>query len=394
MTASSDLVELRVERIAHGGHCVARSGEVVYFVRHSLPGELVRARETKRVQAGRVRFADAVEILEPSESRVSAPCSVAGRCGGCDFQHAELKYQRALKTEVLRESLSRFGRLDSRHPLLETAVQPLVAGESGLHWRTRVDLHTTAAGKVGFHAHSSDQVVPITDCPIAVRGLVGDGVVNRPWGPGLRLRAVRPSGSPQTAWAEGADPEEIVEVVGTWRYRLPATGFWQAHEAAAAKFIETVLDLAAPAAGEHFLDLYAGVGLFSLPLADALGAGGRVDAVEGERVAARYLARNGKQTPQLHAHFAEVGAWLRGGAVKRADAVVLDPPRTGAGKASLTLISRVQPARIVYVACDPVALARDTATLAELGFELAALRAFDAFPMTHHFESIGLFTPK
>ncbi|MEY4323591.1 MAG: hypothetical protein RL410_1372, partial [Actinomycetota bacterium] len=142
---------------------------------------------------------------------------------------------------------------------------------------------------------------------------------------------------------------------------------------------------------EHIIDLYAGAGLFSVPLADAVGLGGRLDAIEGDNDAARALKKNVSRFAQAQASSGDVLSWLKRSGVKKCDAVVLDPPRVGAGKEVLQAIARLKPSRIVYVACDPAALARDIADLAELGFKPTEISARDAFPMTGHFETIVRF---
>lgn len=386
MNSPAELVELEIGAVAHGGHCVARTADAVWFVRGTAPGERVRARETKSVQSGRVRFADTVEVIKASEHRVTPPCEYAGICGGCDFQHIDYEYQTELKTFVLREQLVRTAKLPADHPALSACVEPL--GDS-LRWRTRVTMHTNAAGKPGFRAANSHDVVPVRDCLVAVDGLLTDGVVNIPQSPNSELRAVLPTASPKVVVAEAAADMEVVERVGEVDFRLSARGFWQAHKDAPARFTKEVLALLKPQPGWHVVELYAGVGLFTLPISEAVGVGGRVDAVEGDVNAARYLRRNSKRFPQVNPVTADAKDFL--GQVRRCDALVLDPPRSGAGKQVVERLVKLAPAVVVYVACDPAAFARDTLQLREAGYELTDLRALDAFPMTHHFESFARF---
>lgn len=388
-----DEVVVDVVDVAHGGHFVARSEGATLFVRGTAPGERVRARIDGQAQSGRVLFASTVAVDVASPQRVAAPCPAAADCGGCDFQHLPIAYQRDLKTQVLRQQLQRLGGLAADHPVLANQVLPLGESETGLGWRTRVNFRTDANGRIGLYRHGTHEVVPVAGCPVAVPAINADGLANRPWAARAEVRAVA-SLEGRTLLAGAAEDVEISERVADFHYRLTARSFWQAHQAAPQQFVESALDLLRPKAGEHLLDLYAGVGLFTLPLAQVVGSGGRVDAVEGDRTAARYLRRNARQFSQVKVAAADVQRWLAAGEVRRCEAVLLDPPRTGAGSKVIDQLVRRRPSRILYVACDPAALGRDTKLLATAGYELAELRAWDAFPMTHHFETFALFSAR
>src|SRR5262249_35594573 len=158
------------------------------------------------------------------------------------------------------------------------------------------------------------------------------------------------------------------------------SGFWQVHPAAADTLVAAVIDELEPAAGESALDLYCGVGLFAGALAPYLGAGGRVTAVESDAAAAEDARHNLADLPSVRVETGKADDVLTGWGVRRADVVVLDPPRTGAGAAVVQRLAGLQCRRIAYVACDPAALARDVATFAENGWSLVRLRAFDLFP--------------
>ncbi len=188
--------------------------------------------------------------------------------------------------------------------------------------------------------------------------------------------------------------------VGDWRqdFRVTGAGFWQVHPAAAETFAAVVLDQLEPRPGEQALDLYCGVGLFAAALAARVGPGGAVAGVEGDARALADARRNLHDRPGVRLHQGAVAdllpdalAGLPGG---RVDLVVLDPPRVGAGRAVVEAVCAAGPRAVSYVACDPAALARDVRTAREHGYGLAALRAFDAFPMTHHVECIALLTPE
>jgi tRNA/tmRNA/rRNA uracil-C5-methylase (TrmA/RlmC/RlmD family) len=167
------------------------------------------------------------------------------------------------------------------------------------------------------------------------------------------------------------------------------------HPGAAAVFVDTVLDWLQPATGERAIDLYAGVGLFAAALADAVGESGAVLAVEAEGPAMVSARSNLVSRPWVELRPGRVERVLKPLVRQgiRADIVALDPPRTGAGRQVVEQLAALAPRAIGYVACDPAALARDTAYLHDVGFRLRSLRAFDAFPMTHHMECVALFEP-
>ncbi len=382
-----DEVEAEVTAIAHGGHAVARVDGQVVFVRHALPGERVRVRVTEVDRT----FArgDAVEVLVASPDRVEPPCPLSrpGGCGGCDFQHVALPAQRRLKAAVVEEQLRRLARIDR-----EVEVEP-VPGDSpeverGLRWRTRMQYVGLPDGRRGLRRHRSHEVVPVEDCLIAhprARAVISAGPAG-------------PEGSPGSN--PGSNPETVVEHVetayGARDLRVATDGFWQVHPGAPRVLVETVLGMLAPRPGERALDLYSGVGLFSVFLAEAVGEGGRLLSVEGDRRATELARENLAAYPWAEAVPGRVDRVLhrRGRSDPGFDTVVLDPPRTGAKRAVVEAVAARRPRAVAYVACDPAALARDLAYFAGRGYELRDLRAFDLFPMTHHVECVALLEPR
>jgi tRNA/tmRNA/rRNA uracil-C5-methylase (TrmA/RlmC/RlmD family) len=319
----------------------------VVFVRHAIPGERVTLEITEGTEGDRFWRADAVAVLDASPDRVTPPCPYAGpdACGGCDFQHVALARQRLLKAEVVREQLARLAGLQ-----VDVTVEAVPGDQEGLRWRTRQRFVALPGGRHGMRKHRSHDVVPVEDCLIA-----------------------------------GASPSYLVRGVP---FEVAAeTGFWQVHPGAPETLVATVLDMLAARPGESVLDLYAGVGLFARFLAEAVGAPGAVTVVEGDTDACRHAAVN---VPGAEVHAGDVGRVLAAGAAPSVDLVVLDPPRTGAKRAVVEQVVARSPRAVAYVACDPAALARDVAIFAEHGYALSALRAFDAFPMTHHVECVAL----
>lgn len=428
--ATGDEVEVEVTGVAHGGHAVARHEGQVLFVRHALPGERVRARVTEVGAGARFVRADAVAVTVASPDRVEAPCPWAGpgRCGGCDLQHVALPRQRALKAEVVREQLARLAGLD-----VDVLVEPVPGDDAGLGWRTRVEFAVDAAGRAGLRRHRSHEVVPVDRCRIAAPGVHGLGVTERRWPDAVAVDAVAPSRGepvavPVTAGGSSTPGPSVLERVETsWRapdgsvrawsreLSVGARGFWQVHPGAAATFVAAVMEGAAVRPGERAVDLYCGVGLFAAALADEVGPGGQVVAVEADAEAAgraRALLEplgnavvvtarvdDALGVPRHHGRSrhqrrASGGRRVRSALLpERADVVVLDPPRTGAGADVVRAVIQMTPRAVVYVACDPAALARDVATFAAGGYRLERLRAFDAFPMTHHVECVAVLGP-
>jgi tRNA/tmRNA/rRNA uracil-C5-methylase (TrmA/RlmC/RlmD family) len=185
-------------------------------------------------------------------------------------------------------------------------------------------------------------------------------------------------------------PKVLKYRVGNRDYEVSQSSFWQSNINAPEKLVEVVLDFADLRTGDHLLDLYGGVGLFAGAALPIVGAGGRIDIVEGSSSATDDARRNFANDENVHIHTGDVAREIR--KFNRADVVVLDPPRTGAGKPVIESLGELGARSIVYVACDPAALARDTTYLNEIGYHLDDIRALDLFPMTHHIESIALFT--
>ncbi|MGH3903283.1 MAG: class I SAM-dependent RNA methyltransferase [Pseudonocardiaceae bacterium] len=386
-------LELTVGAVGHGGFCVARHEGRVVFVRHALPGERVRAVVTEDCGGSYCR-ADAVQVLEPAPGRVPPPCPVSGPggCGGCDFQHVDPAVQRQLKAEVVAEALQRIAGLN-------VAVSVLELPGGALGWRTRTRLAVDDAGRPGFRLHRSHEVLPVADCALTVPGAL-DPVLSRRWRPRAELEVVADeAGRLHVAELRPGRPARVIRGTGRAvvhaagrRWEFSANGFWQVHPAAADALAALVGEWAAAPQGGTAWDLYGGVGLFASVLAGQVGPAGSVTVVEyspravadgtvalGELLQVRFVA--GRVERAL--------TRLTG----RPDVVVLDPPRRGAGREVAAAVAARGPERIVHVGCDPAALARDVAAYSDCGYRLVALRALDAFPMTHHVECVALLQP-
>ena len=412
-----EAVEVTTQDVAQGGWCVARlPGLPVLFVRHALPGERVVARVTE--VTSRFARADAVEIREPSPDRVAAPCPYAhpGGCGGCDWQHASLSAQRALKAAVIGQQLRRMAGIDR-----EVTVEPMpgdeTGGQQGLGWRTRVQFAVRDDGAAGLRKHRSHEVVAIDDCLIAHPGIRDLGILHSTWpdtraveaivGTGDRAVIVTPARSGPPAETPAVPAESLLsrnrrrltplkgsgfltQHAAGRAWRVSAGAFWQVHPAAADTLTEAVLAALEPKPGDTVLDLYCGAGLFAGAVAAKVGSDGAVIGIEEDPAAVRDARHNLRDAPWAQVRKGDVARVLRQRGLPRARLVVADPPRAGLAREVTGYLAGGSGAeRFCYVSCDPATLARDLGLLLAAGWQLDELRAFDAFPMTHHVECVA-----
>ncbi|HEX3840890.1 MAG TPA: TRAM domain-containing protein [Acidimicrobiales bacterium] len=412
MTNAMSLMELHTTAIAAGGGCVARAddGRVV-FVRHALPGEKVLAHVTGETTS--FLRADAVEIVEPSPDRVVPPCPHAGpgRCGGCDFQHVALPTQRELKASLVSEQLRRLA--GDERPVV---VEEVPGAPDGLGWRTRVRFAVDRNGRVGLHKHRSHDIERLEHCLIASAAVEAVGVGAHRWSGARELEVMTSpgGGKPVVSVETGRrrlgdrpavnagrvvngraerEPHRLnFEVLGRG-YQVSAGVFWQVHPGAPEVLARSVLDGLQPQVGEKVADLYAGAGLFTALLAEAVGPTGRVVAIERSGRACADAARNTDDQPQVAITRADVTAELLASArLGGPNLVVLDPAREGAGRGVMAALAGLapRPRRIAYVSCDPASFARDLRVMTDAGWTMASLRCFDLFPMTEHVELVAM----
>ncbi|MFC4602811.1 class I SAM-dependent RNA methyltransferase [Rhodococcus kronopolitis] len=411
--------ELRLGNPGHGGFCVARHEGRVVFVRHGLPGELVRARVTED-RGGSFCRADTVEVVEASADRVTPLCPISGPGGAgcCDYSHATLPAQRAMKASVVAEQLRRLAGVE-----LEVEVEDLPGTGDGTGWRTRLRLAVDEHGLAGFHGYRSNQVVTELLCPQPVLGMY-QSLDEGDWRPGAELQVtvdsdgtrhvveIEPARVSSTGRrspgrrgatarrAASARPRRervasgtgrAVERVGDRTWELSATGFWQAHRGAAAAYSAVVGQWSGLAPGETAWDLYGGVGVFAAEMASQVGDRGLVVSVESGRGAVedgrRALGDLGQV--QLRADRVEAVVGELPGPVRT---VVLDPPRSGAGRPVVEAVAAAGADRVVHIGCDSAAFGRDVGLYLQQGYRLEQVRAFDAFPLTHHVECLALLT--
>ena len=380
---------------ANGGSCVAHHEGRVVFVRYALPGERVRVRVT--ADRGSYWHAEVVEVIEPSADRTASLCPIAGvdGAGCCDLSFAVPEAARALKAQVVANQLERLGG----HRWSGEAEPLSSAGPTG--WRTRVRLDVGPDGRPGFHRYHSDELVTDLRCGQLSPGMV-DGLGEVDWPPTAHLyvavdddgnrhvvRALRQGKRNATTVVEGG--HDAVHRVGLRTWQVPVTAFWQAHRDAAEFYSGLVLDWAQPNAGMTAWDLYGGAGVFAAALGGALGESGRVVTVDTSRAASRAARAALADLPQVDVITDSVRRALAAQHA-RADVAVLDPPRSGAGRDVIDLLAAAEVPRVVHIGCEAASFARDIGLYRAHGYAVEQIRVFDAFPLTHHTESVALLT--
>lgn len=377
-------MEIQIERILPGGVGLGHAGGKTVFVSLAAPGDHVRV-QVEREQ-GNVLFASVVEVLTPSPVRVEPPCPYFGRCGGCDFQQLTYEAQLAAKADIISDCLHRIARLDH--------VPPITVHPSPKQWRYRVRATWQIDQEkrdIGYYERGSRRVCDVEYCAVLLPELQEtlERVRAKEWlelPENLKhLDAVRGEKdvSLSPAFAE-FETNELSLQVGNEVYHYNAESFFQINPALMPELIEFALN---DAGGETALDLYCGVGLFTLPLARRFG---KVTGVESNPVAARFARKNLEQAGLLNGRIltANVAGGLRNsGAV---DFILLDPPRAGAESVVIKGMLDLHPARIAYVSCDPATLARDLKKLLAGGYGIESIAGFDLFPQTHHVETVVL----
>jgi 23S rRNA (uracil1939-C5)-methyltransferase len=381
-----DVIEVEVERIVPGGAGLAHAQGRTLFIALAAPGDRLRVR-IERVK-GAVAFASIVELLAPGPARVEPPCPYFGRCGGCDFQQLTYEAQLAAKVEIIRDCLRRIAHIEP------PADIPITPSPAVWHYRARARWqHDDAGRRLGYYELASHRVCDVAACPVVVPEV--EATLER-------LRATLKAGAlPQAAEfqavagddgvaltppLESADAHERLRIIAGERYRFDADCFFQINHTLLAQLIHAGIG---DARGNTALDLYCGVGLFTLPLARRFA---HVTGVEANAHAARFARSNlaDAQLTNAHIETAPTGQWLARNARQLAPVslVLLDPPRAGADAETIKGILTLNPQKITYVSCDPATLARDLRSLTAGGYFINSLVAFDMFPQTHHVETV------
>ena len=447
MSTHENILKVRLDAPAHGGHTVARHEGRVIFVRHGIPGELVSVAVRDDGEKARFWRGDVVEVHEASADRVPHFWTQADSLhaaergvlpvGGAEFGHIALDAQRRIKGQIFVEQMQRLGGIDAAETGFSEVRTPEGESADGLGWRTRTAFAVDAKGRLAMSPFRSNDLVPIHGMPLAhpkindlelwklplagisrIEVAVGSGE-----DPGVLVLFIEDgsvagaAGRAAKRLPEGVSAAALTQVGGsaadgrgalqrlrgrTWLsesvaghdYRITGEGFWQIHRLAPEALVQRVMGQLAPGYGERIADLYAGAGLFSAPLAKAVGDDGMVLSIEGAPGTSKDALKNlrdhkqavivqGRVEKMLGAQLRERNATL--------DSIVLDPPRTGAGKQVVAAMAKSGAKKISYVSCDPASFARDAGDLLRAGYRLDEVEVLDLYPHTHHMETVGLF---
>jgi 23S rRNA (uracil1939-C5)-methyltransferase len=374
---------VRIEKLVSGGDGLARVDGVPIFIPRSAPGDLLRARIVERhPDYGR---AEIVEILEPGPQRRPDPVPELSRSGVCDLQHLDDRTQVLLKAGAVKETLEHLGHI-------QMPMDPeLLTGEPW-HYRLRTQVHTevdpVAGGvRVGYHARGSNELIPVSRCPLLVpelEALLADLPAHLgPGGPQRLDLAAGDDGAVTVApVVPGLPHGEVSTKVGDFTYFYDARCFFQGHRGLLPRLVEVTVGAWE---GETAVDLYAGVGLFSLPLSRHYK---KVISIEGDQIGSRFARLNVKRnrTSNVEVTNQAVETWLRD-LPEGIDRVVVDPPRGGLSRDVRTALMLRRPKRLTYVSCHPAALARDLRQF-EGVYRLEHIAFADLFPQTGHMEVI------
>src|SRR6266540_3702172 len=410
-------LEVKIERLLPGGVGLAHANDLTLFVSLAAPGDVLRVR-IDRVQ-GKIGFASVVEVLKPASVRVEPPCPYFGRCGGCDFQQLTYQAQLDVKVEIIRDCLQRIAKIEAPREI------PITPSPNQWHYRARANWQVDSVAKLlGYFERGSNRVCDVEFCAVLVSELqetlehvrheILAGAASQ------QLRAidavVGDEGVSVAPPLAGFKTGIVSRSIGNESYYFSAEAFFQVnHELLAPVIAEAFGD----ATGQTAIDLYCGVGLFTLPLARRFE---RVTGVEAHPRAADFARRNvesaeppssttvregvenglevGAPTTATSRNIrlgnvqivtARVGDWLsqHSRSFGPVDFLLLDPPRTGCENRDIAGIVALRPAQIAYVSCDPATLARDLKKLIAAGYSLDSVGAFDMFPQTHHVETVA-----
>jgi len=395
-------LEVEIERLLPGGVGLAHAEGLTLFVSLAAPGDVLLV-EIDRIQ-GKVGFASIIEIVKPSPLRIEPPCPYFGRCGGCDFQQLTYEAQLNAKVEIIRDCLRRIGKIEISPDI------PITPSPEPWHYRARAMWQVDLNDKLlGYFERGTNRVCDVEYCAVLVpelqttlervRNEIGEAGLAKAW---RDIEVVAGDDGVSVAPPLGGYKTEVVSrVIGNETYHFSAEAFFQTNHLLLEPLIAAAI---VGAQGQTAIDLYSGVGLFTLPLARRFE---RVIAVESSSRATEFARRNlefahrgisptvkegyERTLGEVELVNSRVGDWLKqhSASFGPVDFLLLDPPRTGCENRDIVGILALRPARIAYVSCDPATLARDLKKLIAGGYTLNSVVAFDMFPQTHHVETVA-----
>jgi len=383
------IIDVTVEKIVPNGYGLAFAENLTVFVPLAVAGDSLRVRiyQTKNKTA----FAEIAEILKPSNLRIDAPCEYFGRCGGCDFQQMNYEDQLAAKVAIIKDCLTRIGKINHEKEI------EIVASPKPFGYRARTQWHVDSRRKkIGYFQRNSHKVIDVEQCPILTEDLQNTLSNLREhlewesfWSEKIVIEAAGANGQISIYSDEIIEPtKEIFHETNKEKYFYSAKSFFQGNPFLIEKLIELATE---NVSGKTALDLYCGVGLFTLPLArnfeKVIGIEANADAIDfAEKSASNARIENA----EFHAE--SVDDFLKENEFTDIDFVLLDPPRSGADRQIIQTIIKINPKEISYVSCEPSVLARDLRMLIDAGFIIESMTALDLFPQTHHVETVVRLT--
>jgi 23S rRNA (uracil1939-C5)-methyltransferase len=386
----NDILEVEIKKIVPGGYGLAFADGLTLFVVLAVVGDRVRVRIDKI--KGKIAFANIEEIIDPAPNRIAPPCPYVGRCGGCDFQQMNYAAQLDSKIEIIRDNMQRIGKIEYENDI-EIIPSPQEFG-----YRLRAQWHLdTNRREIGYYARDSRDLIAIEHCPILVPEL--DAELQRVRGNLEWEKIWAEKGAIDAACGDGGaislhSPEiDLRDDVVTFsaageQYSFAASGFFQGNRFLIERLIQTAIG---EVIGENALDLYSGVGLFTLPLARRFK---KVTAVEDYPPAVDFAVKNITNAGLSNIELVSmpVGTFLGGMPSEQVDFALLDPPRSGTEKKTVLDLIKLRPKIVSYVSCDPSVLARDLRRFLDGGYTIEKITAIDLFPQTHHVETVVRLT--
>jgi tRNA/tmRNA/rRNA uracil-C5-methylase (TrmA/RlmC/RlmD family) len=386
-STNNQTIEVKIEKIVPNGFGLAFAENLTVFVALAAKGDrlLVKIIQTK----GKTAFAEIVEILEPSPDRTEPKCPYFGGCGGCNFQQLKYEAQLEAKVAIVRDCLTRIGKINYEKDI------PIIASPRDYEYRSRAQWHLdTRKKKFGYFQRKSHEIIDVEVCPILTPELENTLTDLREeiawesfWSEIVEIEAASSGEEVSVYSAEIIETtDEIAFTANGEKYYYDATSFFQGNPFLIEPLVEIALK---DAAGETALDLYCGVGLFTLPLARSFQ---NVSGVEGYEKAIDFAEKNiaDARLSNVKFHRENVAEWLKENAknLKNLDFVLLDPPRVGTERETIENLIKLQPKQISYVSCEPSTLARDLKILTENNYRIESITALDLFPQTHHVETV------
>lgn len=379
-------MEVDIERIVPRGYGLGHADGLTVFVALAAAGDRVNAVVTE--VKGTVAFAEIVEVVKRSPNRIDPPCIYFGECGGCDFQQMTYAEQLNSKVAIIRDCLRRIAKVEFDDEI------KVIRSSNEFGYRSRAQWHLNAdTREIGYYKRNSRDLVAIESCPKLVpelnaelKRLNEDLAWENVWANNAFVDAARGDNGEVSLHSPGLiEPDEISFTALGEKFHYSAEVFFQGSQSLVPALLETALG---DATGSNALDLYCGVGLFSLPLARSFET---VIGVEENPSSVKFAKKNAYANGIKNLHFRteSVRRFLAESKPGKVDFVLLDPPRAGTEKDTIHNLIELGAANISYVACEPSVLARDLKRFDESGYKIDSLTAIDLFPQTHHIETVA-----